>query len=221
MFKILVAENESSFAEEVVHLFASDNFEVQQARDGLKASQLINSCTFDAVIVDRRISKVSAYEICQQIRRSNTDAAVLVVHCENSVAEEELAISHGADQCLMHPVELRQLKARIHALLRRHHQPERYIRCSELVLDVETGLLTRNGEVINLRPMEFVLLEFFMKHPGCLFSCADLWLHVWRKKGPPSDSVRAHVSMLRKKLVSAGVPPIIKTVIGRGYIMES
>lgn len=222
MFNILVAESEPIFGQAIAELFPDGEFNVDHVDDGFNASELVRSRPYDAILLDRRITRISVYEICKQVRHQSTDAAVFILHSENTMAEEQLAVQYGVDQCISHPVELRDLNARVRAVLRRRKPTPQQSRlaCHDLVLDGESGLVTKGGNLVELRPMEFVLLEFFMRNQGRVFSCSDLWCNVWKRKGTPSDSVRAHVAMLRKKICDPGVHPILTTIIGRGYKLE-
>jgi DNA-binding response OmpR family regulator len=221
MFKILLALNEKPFAGEVAKLFSADDFEIHYAEDGLQVLKLANSRSYDSIILDRHITKASAFEICKLLRLNSPGTGVFLVNADTT-AEEDMAVTFGADQCLLRPVDPRALNARVRAMLRRKRSPENpsQLQCHDLVLDIKTGLLTKNGEQIDLRPMEFVLLQFLMKHQGRVYSCADLWSNVWKRKGLPSDSVRAHIAMLRKKLGCTNGYPLIKTIVGRGYKLE-
>lgn len=220
MFKILVGEIESEFAQDIAKTFAPPEFLVQCAPDALELIRCAKAELYHAILLDRRITKANAFEMCRGLRSECSEAAIMILHAEDST-EEELAINHGADQCLSHPVQLRDLSARLRALLRRRwaHAQAKQLSCHDLLLNLETGILTKDERKIDLRPMEFILLEFLMRNQGKVFSSADLWREVWKRKGPPSESVRAHIAMLRKKIGDEN-SSIIKTIVRRGYKIE-
>jgi DNA-binding response OmpR family regulator len=223
MFKILVVEKQPQLVQAMEELFPPAEFQIAHVTDAFEASRLVNNTVYDVILLDRGIPRASVFEICKQGRARSVEAAIFILNAQRSGLEEELAVSYGADQCLEHPVQIRDLSARVRAILRRRTraQPEGQISFQHLMLDINLGIVYSKSVPLNLRPMEFVLLKFFMENPGKVFSCEDLWSRVWQRTGTPSESVRAHIAMLRKKIADPGNSSSLKTVIGRGYKLQA
>lgn len=219
MAKILVAEDDRQLAELMQRALAADRHTIDLVYDGSEAEQMIKAFFYDLIIVDWGLPGMTGYELLKQLRSQGKDIPVLMVTGKGSLADKEMGFEGGVDDYLTKPFQIKELVFRARALLRRAAPVKgSHLQCGALKLDTKTHSATLNGVQLKLQPKEFKLLEFFMKHPGEVFSPEALIQRVW-----PSDSevypnaVRTLVKKLRKRLDLDPADSFIETVFGVGY----
>jgi two-component system phosphate regulon response regulator PhoB len=223
MYRVLIAAHERILGNQLC-ISLSRSFFVDQVNTGWQAYELVQQSAYDAVVVQRDFPDVGGLHFCRQLRAGGSTAAIFIVGSGASANLAEMyesALAHGADHYLTIPISPRELSARLKAVIRRR-QPNGYsqlLMCEGICLDMGSSRLSKADKTIHLRPMEVALLEFFLRNQNRLFSVDDLWREVWKRKGVPSDTVRAHVTMLRRKLRTLDADFLIKTVNGLGYKM--
>jgi DNA-binding response OmpR family regulator len=224
MAKILLVEDDLELTNVLKSSLTAEKHTVETASDGAAGLQLLRYYQFDLVILDLELPGVHGLDLLRQYRnkRGNTPVLILTGH-QGAPADKAVGLDSGADDYLTKPFEMKELSARIRALLRR---PQGLLTTSlkagDLVLEPASRKLTKNGTEIQLLPKEFALLEFFMRHPNQVFSAEALLSRVW-----PSDSdtttsaIRFHLTNLRSKIGTAGKESLIRTIHGQGYKLES
>lgn len=222
MAKILIAEDDYNFAANVQDWLTIERHNVEVVHDGLDASTCLRTYSYDLVILDWNLPGKSGVEICQEFRTAGGKTPILMLTGRTSVNEKETGLDSGADDYLSKPCHARELAARVRALLRRSvHITDPVLKVGKLELDPIKWSVTNNGQSVTLRPMEFKLLEFFMKHPGQLFSPQAIFERVWDSSSEATEeSIKSHVKQLRQKLDVEGQPSLIRTVRGMGYMLE-
>jgi two-component system phosphate regulon response regulator PhoB len=146
-------------------------------------------------------------------------SAIFVSASRDSHDDQERVLDAGADEYMVRPFEPRQLFAKLRAAIRRR-QPHGYVdtlTCGPISIDRNTHWVLVNNEPLTLRPMEYKLLEFLMVNQERIISAEELWENVWHQKSLPSDTVRAHINSLRKRLRSKTEGQWIQTIQSRGY----
>ncbi len=166
---------------------------------------------------------VSGVELIHQFRSSGGKTPILMLTGRNSVPEKTEGLDAGADDYLTKPFDLNELSARLRALLRRPPEVNaNVLKSSDLVLNPSTREVTLGDSPINLLPLEYSLLEFFMRHPNHVFSHNALVERVWKSESnATAEAVRTCVMALRKKITIAGKQSMIRTVHGTGYKFAS
>ncbi len=219
MAKILIVEDEADLAELVKNWLAKDHHLVEIADDGLEALIRMETNNYDVVILDIMLPSVNGMEICKRYRKSGGSAGIIMVTAKGHVDDKETGLDSGADDYMTKPFQLKELAARVRAVLRRNHgQAQDIMRFRDLEIDVNEFKVLKGGHEVHLLPKEFRLFEFFLRHPHQVFSAEDILSSVWESDTEALlDTVRGHITRVRKKLDTAGTPSIIATVYGVGY----
>jgi two-component system, OmpR family, phosphate regulon response regulator PhoB len=174
------------------------------------------------VIIDWNMSGIAALELIQTMRRMQSAQPVRLIILSSLSAEQDVVtgLNLGADDYIAKPYSLREVVARVAAVLRYPSSDSRYpaLCCDELILDAATNRVTAHGQLVNLRGVEYRLLEFFMSHAGRTFNRTQLLARVWGDDRDVDErTVDVNVQRLRKILSQPGYESYIQTVRGFGY----
>ena len=220
--RILVVEDDETLAEEVALLLRDAGHDVTSLADGGDASALTDTETFDLLIVDRMLPGLDGLDLLERIRLRDTRMPVLVVSALNAVDERVRGLKAGGDDYLTKPFALVELAARVEALLRRPAETKQAtLHGGPLTMDLLARTVRRHGELLELLPREFKLLEYFLRRPEQLVTRAMLLEDVWRYRFvPQTNLVDVHLGRLRKKIDGAGEASLIVSVRGAGFIFH-
>ncbi len=220
MAKILLVEDEPDISDLVATWLRNDHHVVEAVGTGEDALDLLRVYTFDLLILDWMLPGMTGIEVCRRFRDRGGSTAILMLTAKKHVDEKEVGLDAGADDYLTKPFELKELSARVRALLRR---PVNFrgtiLKVGPIVMDTSTYKVTKDpGDEIQLLPKEFALLEFFMRHPNQVFSAEALLDRVWASESEASpETIRTYIKRLRKKIDEQGKPSMVNTVHGVGY----
>lgn len=219
MAKILLVEDESDIADMVTAWLAREHHVVEVSTTGEDALDIIKVFPFDVLILDWVLPGISGVDVCRQYRNSGGRAPILMLTAKKDVDEKEAGLDAGADDYLTKPFELKELSARIRALLRRPTPfSGNILKVGCISLDTASHEVTRDGKLIELLPKEFALLAFFMRHPNQVFSADALLDRVWSSDSEASpETIRTYIKRLRKKIDVKGESSMVGTVHGVGY----
>jgi DNA-binding response OmpR family regulator len=222
MAKILLVEDEPDFSVLISSLLSSDHHTVETVAMGEEAVELLKTYQFDCLILDWNLPGISGLDVCKHFREGGGKTPILMLTARVHVDEKSEGLDAGADDYLTKPFELKELSARVRALLRRPTNfSGKSLKVGQLEMDVSNYRVSRGGEVIQLLPKEFALLEFFMRHTNQVFSPETLIDRVWLAGEEASpETIRTYIKRLRKKLDLDGQPSLLKTVHGVGYKFE-
>ncbi len=221
--RILLVDDEVELTLPLSRVLAREGYAVDVAYDGTAGSQLAAQGEYDLLILDWMLPQKTGLEICQQLRRTGQTTPVLFLTAKDTVDDRVQGLDAGADDYLVKPFELRELLARVRALLRRSATLEspaaaQRLQVAGLELDYENQLAYRQGRMIELSEKESQLLEYFMRHAGQLLTHAQIHQHLWEDSDQPSSNVLAAlIRLLRRKIEAAGEMSLIHTVYGKGY----
>jgi DNA-binding response OmpR family regulator len=221
--KILLVEDDLGLTRIVRDWLLAEKHSVESVSDGKEGLEQLRFYQFDLVILDVNLPGMNGLEVLQQFRSVGGATPVLMLTGNDTVSDIEKGLSGGADDYLTKPFHMRELSARLRALLRRTGRfVGDQLNVRNITLDTTKFEVTKNGEKTSLLPKEFALLEFFMRHPNEVFSPEALLNRVWPSSSDATvDALTTCVKRLRKKLDDEGKPSIITTVHGRGYKLES
>ena len=224
--KILVADDEKDIVELVAYNLEREGFAVSRAYDGQKAWEMVNREKPDLVILDLMMPELSGMEVCTRLRRQETTASlpIIMLTAKSDPVDKILGLEIGADDYITKPFHIRELIARVRAVLRRSERlPEADLPSAfdyrGLHIDFRSYQVTLNGRLIDLSSREFKLLQFFTSHPGRVYSRDQLLDRVWGDEAfVEPRTVDVHISRLRGAIEpDKENPRYILTVRGIGY----
>jgi OmpR-family two-component system manganese-sensing response regulator len=220
--KILLVDDEIEMADPLSRLLTREGYSVDVAYAGDRGAQLAQQGNYDLLILDWMLPNKSGLEICQQLRSRGDATPVLFLTAKDTIDDRVLGLDAGADDYIVKPFELRELLARVRALLRRPTSLEPLVvprlQVEDLELDLQNQIAYRHGRAIELSEKESQLLEYFMRRPNQLLMHEQIYQHLWGEgEKPTSNALAAQVRLLRRKIEAKGEAPLISTVYGKGY----
>ena len=217
--RLLLVEDSTRLSAALTYDFRREGFAVDHAADGLAALRQLEAYEYDVIILDLMLPRVGGLEVLRTLRASKAPTRVLVLSARDQIEDRVTALNLGADDYLVKPFDLAELKARTLALLRRRYgETSGVLAHGELTLDTNARLATVRGSPLPLSPKEYALLETLLRHRGRSFTRVALFERLYDGLSDASDGVVAViVSTLRSKLASAGIHELIETRRGFGY----
>ena len=222
---VLIAEDESAVSELLQYNLKREDYEVAIANDGEEALLMMEERVPDLLLLDWMLPKVSGIEVCRRIRNGgvNPNLPIIMLTARGEETDRIRGLDTGADDYVTKPFSTTELMARVRAVLRRIRPGLRDDRIvvGDIEIDRVAHKVSRSGDDIHLGPTEFRLLDYFMQHPGRVFSREQLLDTVWG-----SDvyvelrTVDVHVGRLRKALRQGGGDDPIRTVRSAGYALR-
>ncbi len=218
---LLVVEDERALCDTIVRSLRRLAYSVDFCYDGDRALELLAAEQYDLVLLDLNLPGKDGMTVLRTLRRTDRETRVLILSARGEVEDKVQGLDAGANDYLAKPFHLAELEARIRSLtLRRFTQQDVLLSCGELSFDTRSRTAAVHGEPLSLTRKETGILEYLMVHKGRPVSQEELIDHVWDNSVDNfSNSIRVHISALRKKLRAAlGYDPI-RNRIGEGYLM--
>ena len=220
---VLVAEDDPVIADFVAQGLREAGYAVDVAPTGTEALRLASGGGHDAAVIDVMLPGLDGLSLIEQLRAKKIQTPVLILSARHSVDDRVKGLQAGGDDYLTKPFAFAELLARVQALLRRAGtttEPTRLV-VGDLSLDLLSRKVERAGRPIDLRPREFALLEYLMRHPARVLSKTMILSHVWGYSfDPGTNVVDVLVSRLRDKIDEGFDPKMIHTVRGAGYVLK-
>ncbi|MBN1585390.1 response regulator transcription factor [Candidatus Uhrbacteria bacterium] len=218
--RLLIIDDERDIIDFLKPSLKAEGFSVEFALDGETGLRMAQTGDYDLVVVDNMLPKMDGQEVCMALRRAGREMPILILSVITDSAKKTELLNSGADDYLTKPFSIRELVARIRALLRRPHglTMNEILKTDGLVLDPVRHTVTVDDRPIHLTPKEFGLLEYLMRNMGMAVSRAMILETVWDTNADPfSNTIETHITSLRRKLHVPGKPEIIQTIHGLGY----
>jgi len=221
MAKILIVEDDRDLAYNIKRFLMSENHAVEVLANGDETLEHLRFYQYDAIVLDLMIPGIGGLDVCKKYRASGGTTPILILTGKTKIEEKEAGLDLGADDYLTKPFHLRELSARLRALLRRAPQvKENILTCGYVSIDVAKHKVFRGTEEVHLLPKEYALLEFLMRHQEQVYSPEALLDRIWPSSSEVSpDSVRTYIARLRSKIDMDGKQSIIQNLHGVGYKM--
>jgi len=227
MKRILIIEDERPMAEAVRFNLEKEGYEVDIALDGETGWKMFEAGPYDIIILDLMLPGMDGMEICRQVRQEGS-TPIIMLTAKDSDVDKILGLEMGADDYMTKPFNMRELLARIKAVLRRaaaeeKRPPRRRMEAGDIVIDEERHEVMVSGEVVEMPLMEYRLLEIFMKNPGKALPRGYLISQAWGGDFyGQTKTLDVHIRRLREKVEKDPAAPMhIVTVRGVGYRFES
>ncbi|MFO8009424.1 MAG: response regulator transcription factor [Dehalococcoidia bacterium] len=217
--RILVVDDDRRLCGIVKRGLMEEAYSVDLAYDGEEAVYLASINPYDLVILDIMMPKKDGIEVCQELRVNGVNMPVLMLTARDAVEDRVKGLDSGADDYMVKPFAFSELLARIRALLRREAPSKSSeIKAGDLVLNTLTRQARRGDREIELTTKEYVLLEYFMRHPNVVVTRTMLEEHAWDYDfDSMSNLVDVYIRRLRQKIDQEGKEKLIHTVRGAGY----
>ena len=219
--RVLVVDDDAAVRLSLSTALGRDGYEVLAAEGGAAALAHLAAAAVDAVVLDVAMPEPNGLEVCRRLRTRGDRTPILMLTARDLVDDRVAGLDAGADDYLVKPFALAELRARLRALVRRNTVNEELLNYGDLVLDLAAARVTRGGREVSLTRTEYGLLELFLRNPGRVLSHAQIFHAVWGYDfGLRSNNLWVYMSYLRGKLEAAGEPRILHTVRGLGYVLR-
>jgi DNA-binding response OmpR family regulator len=223
MARILVVDDDKNQLENVEDWLLHEHHTVETAASAEEAEELLKAYIYDLLIFDWSMPRMSGVELLKRFRASGGVTPVMMLTGKEGLEDKEQGLDAGADDYLTKPFHLKELSARVRALLRRPKETlGNVLRAGDIEMDTATYRTTRAGKPIELLPKEYAVLQFLMRHPNQVFDAQAILDRVWNSEqqvGP--ETVKTTILRLRKKIDEDRAESIIKSTRGIGYKIET
>jgi two-component system OmpR family response regulator len=222
--KILLVEDDRDTAGYLVRGLSQEGHSVEHVTDGQEGLFRASGSAFDLVILDRMLPVIDGMSVLRALRAANVSTPVLILSALGTVGDRIEGLEGGSDDYLVKPFSFGELLARANALFRRSDArpiADPKIRIADVEIDPLARVVRRSGKKIDLKPREYLLLEYFARNAGKVVTRTMLLEQVWDYHfDPGTNVVDVHVSRLRRKLEEGFDRPLLHTVRGAGYMLS-
>ena len=220
--RILVIEDNHRLSSSLAANLAHEGYSVDAAYDGQEGQDLAELTPYDLIILDILLPEKDGLQVCRDLRRRRIHTPILLLTARDSVDDRVQGLDCGADDYLVKPFAMRELLARLRALLRRQSPyTNGRLEMGDLVVDPVTHSVEREGRSIDLTPKEFALLEFLLYHPNQVVTRDMIEQHIWNYDfESESNVIDVYVRRLRRKIDDPFATKLLTTVRGVGYRLQ-
>ncbi len=221
--RILLVEDNRQLSDSLRRLLVEDGYAVDTAFDGVEGEELAGFTPYDAMILDIMLPKRDGIQVCRSLRAQRINTPILMLTARDSLDDRVLGLDSGADDYLVKPFEIRELRARLRALMRRDGDSKSAdLAVADLRLDPATHNAWRGKKKLDLTAKEFALLEYLMRNANRLITRDMVLNHLWDYgQTLASNVVDVHIRRLRRKVDDPFDLKLIETVRGAGYRLRN
>lgn len=220
--RILIVEDDERIADALAEALIDQHYVVDIAEDGQVGREFVEAFPCDLILLNVMLPKLDGVTLCQQLRRDRYSMPILMLTAKDTSIDKVIALDAGADDYVVKPFDLRELMARVRALLRRGVTilPP-VLEWENLRLDPSICKVTYNKQILHLTPKEYQIIELLLHNTHRVFNRGEFLFHLWSLEEPPGEeTVKVHIRGLRQKLKLAGAANLIETVYGLGYRLK-
>ena len=225
MARILVVDDEPAVRRALERALRLESYDVELAGDGEEALDALATKPADAVILDIAMPRLDGLEVARRLRKAGDRTPILMLTARDAIDDRVEGLDVGADDYLVKPFALRELMARVRALLRRRTNDDDapgMLVFEDMTLDSVAHEVHRGDRRLELTRTEFALLELFMRHPRQVLTRSTIFEHVWGYDfGAASNTLGVYMGYLRRKTEEGGETRLLHTVRGVGYILRA
>jgi two-component system response regulator MprA len=221
--RLLVIEDDDSVRAAVRRALLLSGYEVLAAQTGQDGLLKAETEVPDAIVLDLGLPDIDGMEVCRRLRRVGNRTPILMLTARDAVEDRVEGLEAGADDYLVKPYDVRELQARLQAIMRRHIDgvDGRSLRFDGLELDADAHGARIGERAVELTRTEYQLLELLMLNPRRVLSTELIYDRIWGYDfGPAGNALRVYIGYLRRKLEADGEPRLIQTVHGVGYVLR-
>ena len=217
--RLLIVEDNHRLNNSLRMSLMDDGYAVDPAFDGLEGEELAEMTPYDAIILDLMLPKKDGIEVCRDLRDKHVNTPILMLTARDTIEDRVQGLDSGADDYLVKPFAIEELRARLRALLRRESSDKSgLIQVGDLMLDPATHSVGRSGSAIQLTAKEYSLLEYFMRNPDRLITREMAESHIWSYDfDGTSNVVDVYIRRLRRKIDDPFDVRLFETIRGAGY----
>jgi DNA-binding response OmpR family regulator len=221
--RILVVEDNKRLNDSLCMTLQDDGYAVDPAYDGLDGEEMARMGVYDVIILDIMLPNKDGLEVCRALRSKRISTPILLLTARDELDDRVRGLDSGADDYLVKPFEVDELRARIRALLRRESSNRSgLLQVADLVMDPATRQVWRAGQPVELTAKEFSLLEYMLRHPNHLITREMAESHLWSQdQVVTSNVVDVYIRRLRRKLDEPHAIKLIETMRGAGYRLHA
>lgn len=224
MIKILLIEDEPKTVQSLKQGLEENNYDVSIAYDGQMGKQLAMTHTYQLIVSDIIIPGINGLDLCRELRSMGIQTPILMLTALSTTDDKLNGFEAGADDYLAKPFDFKEFLARVKALIKRSNQTildAQVLKFADLEMDLNSSLVTRAGQMINLTSKEFQLLEYFLRNQEKVVSKAEIAENIWEVEDENSSNlIEVYVNYLRKKVDKGFSSKLIHTQFGMGYILR-
>ncbi len=218
--RILVVDDDPAVRSAIARALRAD-YEVDQAADGADALAQHAAAPADTIVLDLLMPGIGGLDVCRTLRRRDDPVPILVVTARDAVDDRVEGLDAGADDYLVKPFAVEELRARVRALLRRAGAGDDTLRFADVSLDPATREVFRGERRLQLTRTEFNLLELFLRNPRQVLTRSQIYERVWGYDfGATSNALWVYIGYLRRKTEEGGEPRLLHTIRGVGYALR-
>lgn len=219
--RLLIIEDEQALADMVAQHLRTAGYEIDVCYDGDSGLEAATTESYDLIILDLNLPKMDGMELLKELRIQDGETGVLILSARSGISDKVEGLDAGANDFLSKPFHMQELDARIRSLTRRKFiQNSLTLTLGKLMFDTKSRIASVDGVPLQLTRKETGILEYLLLHQGRPVSQEELMEHVWDSSVDAfSNSIRVHISSLRKKLRAALEYDPIRNRIGEGYVM--
>lgn len=222
--RILIVEDDDRIAKPLAEDLRHQHHAVDIARDGIEGWEYAQAAQYDLILLDLMLPRLDGISLCKRLRAAQSKVLILMLTAKDTTSDKVIGLDAGADDYLIKPFELEELAARIRALCRRSPETKQPILShSQLQLNPSTRKVTYKEKLLSLTPKEYLLLEYFLRHPKQVVTRSALLDKLWEfDKSSGEATIKTHITNLRNKLKAAGSKDnLIESVYGIGYRLRT
>ncbi len=224
--RVLIVEDNLDLAANIYDFLEAKGHVLDAAKDGITGMHLALVNEYDAIVLDLKLPGMDGITLCRRLREQGKNTTpILIISGRNSLDDKISGLEAGADDFLVKPVELIEVEMRLRVLHRRgngnYFQKQKKLMIEDLILDPMTCSVQRGAKAINLPPISYKILETLMEHSPQVINRKDIERIVWGDSHPDSDSLRAHMHLLRNLIDKPFQQKLLRTLPGFGYQLAS